>query len=81
MGYSADFLIQKRKDKWNELHSIEFDKELRNAIADEMLTNEDLLAEVKRNPEKLIEMVPIWELKCNMEPEAARLSYNTMSNV
>lgn len=57
MGYTAEFLIQKRKDKWNELHSIEFDKELRNAIAEEMLTNADLLAEVKRNPEKLIEMV------------------------
>ena len=57
MRYSADYLIQKRKDKWNELHSIEYDKKLRAAIADEMLTNEELLAEVKERPEKLIELV------------------------
>lgn len=31
--------------------------------------------------EKLIEIVPIWELKCNMEPEAARISYSAMSNL
>ena len=55
--YTADFLIQKRKDKWNELHSIEHDKELRAAIANEMLTDSALLEEVKRNPEKLIELV------------------------
>ena len=57
MAYTADFLIQKRKDKWNELHSIEYDKKLRAAIANELVTNGDLLAEVKRYPEKLIELV------------------------
>lgn len=55
--YSADYLIQKRKEKWQELNSIEYDKKLRMAIADEMLKNADLLAEVKRYPEKLIELV------------------------
>lgn len=55
--YTADYLIQKRKDKWEELHSIEYDKELRAAIADEMSRNADLLAEVRRYPEKLIELV------------------------
>ncbi len=30
--------------------------------------------------EKLIEAVPVWNLKCNMEPEAARVSYLAMSN-
>jgi hypothetical protein len=50
-------LIQKRKDKWNELHSIEFDKKLRQAIGNELLTNRDLLAEVRKYPEKLIELV------------------------
>ena len=29
--------------------------------------------------EKLIETVPIWNLKCNMEPEAAHISYGAMS--
>ena len=28
---------------------------------------------------KLMDDVPIWELHCNMEPEAARVSYNAMS--
>ena len=57
MKYTADYLIQKRKDKWKELRSIDYDKKLRNAIANEMITNADLLAEVKQNPEKLIELV------------------------
>ena len=57
MKYTADYLIQKRKDKWEELQSTDYDKQLRNAIAKEMITNSDLLAEVKANPEKLIELV------------------------
>ncbi|MBO5967838.1 MAG: hypothetical protein J6S14_04995 [Clostridia bacterium] len=57
MSYTADYLIAKRKEKWNELQSIEYDKQLRNAIAEEMLSNADLLAEIKRYPEKLIELV------------------------
>ena len=57
MSYTADYLIQKRREKWEELHSIDYDKRLRAAIAGEILTNKDLLAEVKRYPEKLIELV------------------------
>ena len=57
MKYTADFLIQKRKDKWNETHNIELDKELRNAIANEIIENNELLQELKRYPEKLIELV------------------------
>lgn len=57
MAYTADYLIQKRRDKWNELHSIDYDKKLRQAIANELLTNSQLLQEVKRYPEKLIELV------------------------
>ena len=57
MTYTADYLIQKRREKWNELHSIDYDKKLRQAIANELLTNRKLLEEVKRNPEKLIELV------------------------
>lgn len=55
--YTADYLIQKRREKWNELHSIDFDKEFRQAVANELLTNKELREEVKRNPEKLIELV------------------------
>ena len=56
MSYTADYLIQKRKEKWEESQSIEFDKKFRQADADELATNEALLAEVIKNPEKLIEM-------------------------
>ena len=55
--YTADYLIQKRRDKWNELHSIDYDKKLRQAIANELVTNKELLAEVTKHPEKLIELV------------------------
>ena len=56
MSYTADYLIQKRREKWQELRNIEHDKQLRAAIANEMLSNGELLAEVKRYPEKLIEL-------------------------
>ena len=57
MKYTADYLIERRKAKWNELQSIDYDKKFRQAVANEMLTNSHLLAEIKRNPEKLIELV------------------------
>lgn len=57
MIYTADYLIEKRKEKWKELHSIDYDKQLRAAIVNEMVTNASLLDEIKRNPEKLIELV------------------------
>lgn len=57
MKYTADYLIQKRFEKWKEKNSIEYDKKLREAIADELINNKELLEEVKNNPEKLIELV------------------------
>ena len=51
--YTADYLIQRRKDKWEELHSIDHDKKLRAAIANEMLTSKELLEEIKANPKAL----------------------------
>lgn len=57
MIYTADYLIGKRKEKWQELNSIDFDKQFRDAVADEMMRNKKLLTEIKRNPEKLIELV------------------------
>ncbi len=57
MIYTADYLIQKRKDKWNEQQSIDYDKEFREAVANELIINSTLLNEVKANPEKLIELV------------------------
>ncbi len=57
MRYTADYLIEKRKEKWQELNSIDYDKQFRNAVADEMMSNGDLLQEIKTFPEKLIELV------------------------
>ena len=57
MTYTADYLIQTRKEKWKTSHSIEYDKQLRIAIANEMISNSDLREEVKKNPEKLIELL------------------------
>ena len=57
MRYTADFLIQKRKEKWEETHSIEQDKKLRQAIANEMLNDKELRQEITEHPEKLIELV------------------------
>lgn len=56
MIYTADYLIEKRKAKWEELQSIDYDKTFRNAVANEILSNAALLAEIKANPEKLIEL-------------------------
>lgn len=56
MRYTADYLIQKRKEKWDELQSIEYDKEFRYSVVDELLDNAELLAEIIRNPEKLVEL-------------------------
>ena len=57
MIFTADYLISRRKAKWEELQDIEFDKAFRGGVADELLKNETLLNEVIRNPEKLIELV------------------------
>lgn len=57
MRYTADYLIQKRKEKWEATKDIEYDKKFRNAVANELLTNSELLEEVKERPEKLIELV------------------------
>lgn len=56
MIYTADYLIGKRKEKWDKLHSIDFDKQLRLSVANEMITNSGLRDEIRKNPEKLIEL-------------------------
>lgn len=56
MKYTADYLIQKRKEKWETTKDIEYDKKFRIAVANELLTNKELLKEVKKYPEKLIEL-------------------------
>ncbi len=57
MNRTAVELIQRRKEKWEALHSIDFDKRFRNAVAAELIRDRQLLYEVRRNPELLIELV------------------------
>lgn len=57
MTYTADYLIQKRREKWEETHSIDYDKQLRSAIANELVENIGLREEVIGYPEKLIELM------------------------
>lgn len=55
--YTADYLIEKRREKWDALQSIEYDKTFRAAVANELLQSESLREEVKAYPEKLIELL------------------------
>ena len=54
--YTADYLIQKRREKWEEHQSIDFDKQFRAAVANEIITSKELREEIKKNPEKLVEL-------------------------
>lgn len=56
MKYTASFLIDKRKEKWNKTHNIEEDRRFREAVANELYVNNTLLTEIKNNPEYLIEL-------------------------
>lgn len=57
MTYTADYLIEQRRQKWEEKQSIEYDVQFRDAVAGEIIRDPGLLAEVRGNPEKLIELV------------------------
>lgn len=57
MNYSADYLINRRKEKWQEDKNIERDKQFREVVAEELIKNDKLLKEVIYNPEKLIELL------------------------
>lgn len=56
MSYNANFLIKKRKEKWETTQSIENDKLFRVALANELIKDKELLNEIKEYPEKLIEL-------------------------
>ena len=57
MIYTADFLITKRKEKWDANKNIELDIQFREAVAQELVENISLREEVKNKPEKLIELL------------------------
>lgn len=57
MIFHAKDLIAKRKENWESGCGIEYDKRFREAVAKQLLKDEALLAEVRTNPEYLIELV------------------------
>ena len=56
MKITADIVIKKRKELWNKYKDPNKDFEFILAVANELITNKDLLNEVKNRPELLIEM-------------------------
>lgn len=57
MSYTADYLIRSRKEKWENTHDLEFDKQFREAVVNELISNRKLLEEVQKEPNKLIELL------------------------
>lgn len=57
MSRTADELIRLRKEKWAAGCGIEYDRKFRQAVAQEILKDKVLLEEIRRYPEKLIELV------------------------
>ncbi len=57
MIYTAEYLIERRKERWNSSNDIDFDKRFRNAVANKLLEDKELLFEVRKRPEKLIELL------------------------
>lgn len=55
MTYTADYIIRRRKEKWETDHDITRDKELREAVAQSLINDKALLQQFVSNPEKLIE--------------------------
>jgi len=53
---TAQQIIDKRKELWNESHDIEQDKNFRDAVANEIIKDEQLRAEIQNKPELLVEM-------------------------
>lgn len=56
MNFTAEFLIDKRKSLWEEKQDIEEDYRYRIAAAKEILKEPELLEDIKKHPEKLIEL-------------------------
>ena len=56
MRFTAEFLINKRRELWEEHKDAEEDYRYRVAAAKEILKEPDLLEDIRRYPEKLIEL-------------------------
>lgn len=57
MIINIERLTERRKELWEAQHNIDIDIGYRNAVADEIVRNPDLIEELQKNPEKLIELM------------------------
>lgn len=59
MRYTPQYLIEKRKEKWNTLDKdkrLDEDRKFREAVANEIIENKEFRAEIIKYPEYLIEL-------------------------
>ena len=59
MKYTPEYLIQKRKEKWNTIDKekrLDEDKKFREAVANEIIENKEFRDEIIKYPEYLIEL-------------------------
>lgn len=59
MKYSPEYLIEKRKEKWNTIDKekrLDEDKKFREAVANEIIENKEFRDEIIKYPEYLIEL-------------------------
>ena len=59
MKYTPEYLIEKRKEKWytgDKEKRLEEDKRFREAVANEIIENEEFRNEIIKYPEYLIEL-------------------------
>lgn len=59
MRYTPEYLIEKRKEKWNTLDRdkrLDEDRKFREAVANEIIENKEFRAEIIKYPEYLIEL-------------------------
>ena len=63
----------------NEIHAVT-PAEYMDALHRQMHTPDDesLLPKALSLADRLAETVPLWEMRCNIQPEAAKMSYNAM---
>ena len=59
MKYTPEYLIEKRKEKWNTTNKeerLDVDKRFREAVANEIIENKEFRDEIIKYPEYLIEL-------------------------
>lgn len=59
MSWSADFLIERRRARWEEDRDLERDRVFREVAARELVTDDGLRAELVERPERLIELLMV----------------------